>query len=108
MNAKETVEMLVNWFLQNYEDPVNYCMYDSKEGGYQYIDDSEPYSARDVLETEFPDVSSEIIELAVEQIESDGIIDWVLSENYDFPEEDSLLGEIDTKKIPSSDESIDF
>lgn len=33
----DQLEVMRNWFYQNYEDPANACPYESREGVYLYI-----------------------------------------------------------------------
>jgi hypothetical protein len=52
------------------------CLYDSKEGGYQYIYGG-PYDAYEELESEFGSIySDELIKSAVEELESTGPLEW--------------------------------
>lgn len=46
------LEVMRNWFYQNYEDPVNACPYESREGGYAYIYGG-PYDADEELQGKF-------------------------------------------------------
>lgn len=76
LNHKRQKEYLVYWFHRNFEDPVNETPYESAEGGYQYIFGG-PYDASDELWNEFEGIVSEtVINAAVKEVESDGIIDW--------------------------------
>lgn len=69
-------EYLLHWFYRNFEDPAQKTPHDSSEGGYLYIWGG-PYDANDALATEFGDIVSEdMINEAVEEVESDGIFDW--------------------------------
>ena len=80
-------EMLVAWFSSRYEDPAQETPYDGREGGYQYIWGG-PYEARDELGDNFSGlVSDEVIEAAVEEIESDGTFEWAPAQ-YDRPDDD--------------------
>lgn len=77
---------MVEWFHERYEDPAQRLPYISKEGGYQWIYGG-PYDAREVLADNFPKESEEIIEAAVEEIESDGLTDWApVSKPEDYGE----------------------
>ena len=77
MNSPQhRIDSLVEWFHQNYEDPVNHLPYISSEGGYQWIF-GPPCDAREALSENFPEEPEEIILAAVKKIESDGIVDWV-------------------------------
>lgn len=69
------VSLMVEWFSENFEDPVNDTPYDGKEGGYQFIWGG-PYDARDELEGAFPEATEEEIEEAIDEIEADGTVEW--------------------------------
>lgn len=71
----ERVQQLIDWFAERYEDPVHEMPHNSREGGYQYIYGG-PYDAHDELSNNFPDVDEAIINAAVEELESDGVVDW--------------------------------
>ena len=89
---QERIDSLVEWFHENYEDPVHRLPYNSKEGGYQWIYGG-PYDANEELTGRFPEESEEIIEAAVKEIESDGIFDWAPTskpEDYDYGNEELL------------------
>ena len=73
------VDDLVEWFLENYKDPVHGVPIDS--GEYIYVLGG-PYHADEELFEQFPDVEEEIINAAVEKIESDGTINWVKQWQY--------------------------
>jgi hypothetical protein len=74
MRKAEKLELMIGWFHQNYEDPAQKTPYESAEGGYQWIWGG-PYEARDELYSKFGDIVSEsLIEEAVKEIESDGLL----------------------------------
>src|SRR5215469_8320252 len=76
MRRAEKLEVMIDWFFQNYEDPVHSLPYESAEGGYIWIWGG-PYNARDELGGKFSDlVSEKLIEEAVEEIQRDGLRDW--------------------------------
>jgi hypothetical protein len=75
-----SVEEMLEWFYENYEDPANGVPYESAEGGYQYYAGG-PYDPTEELQEQFPDVPFERIELAAEQIFPDGS-DWVKIGQY--------------------------
>jgi hypothetical protein len=52
--AVALVNRMVEWFLANYEDPVNSTPWESAEGGYQYLCGG-PYHAREELTDQFSD-----------------------------------------------------
>jgi len=62
-------EVMRDWFLANYEDPIESCPYESAEGGYQFIW-GEPREADDVLEGAFSGlVPPEVIQELVDELE---------------------------------------
>lgn len=76
LTADEQVLYLIDWFHRYYEDPANETPYESREGGYQYIWGG-PYDAREQLGDEFGGIVSEdVIERAIEEVESDGTLNW--------------------------------
>ncbi len=72
---QDRIDGMVEWFKENFEDPAESVTYVSSEGGYQWQNDG-PCDAREELENKFPDEHEEFIESAVEEIESDGTVDW--------------------------------
>lgn len=72
-----TIDELIEWFFDNYEDPANGVPY---EGGYIYIFGG-PYDAWDELSAQFPDASEELIQEAVEVITRKGV-EWVRRGQY--------------------------
>jgi hypothetical protein len=89
LRKAEKLELMIAWFHENFEDPAQSTPYESAEGGYQWIWGG-PYEARDELYSKFGDIVSEsLIEEAVKEIESDGIVDWApvhTGDDYDEPE----------------------
>ncbi|WP_434721376.1 hypothetical protein [Mesorhizobium sp. RIZ17] len=76
LTADRQVPYLTFWFLGYHEDPAHETPYNGREGGYLYVHGG-PYNADDELATEFGGFASdEAIELAVEEIQADGIYDW--------------------------------
>lgn len=76
------LEYLLAWFHRHYEDPAQETPYNSEEGGYLYIWGG-PYDAREELDAEFGSfVSEQVIEEAVQDIESDGLTDWAPGLNH--------------------------
>ena len=49
MRKAQKLEMMIEWFHQNYEDPAESTPYESAEGGYIWIWGG-PYDARDELQ----------------------------------------------------------
>lgn len=75
-----SVDEMVEWFYDNYEDPANGVPYESREGGYQYFNGG-PHDPMDVLQSEFPDVAFERVEEAAQAIYRDGF-EWVRKGDY--------------------------
>ncbi|WP_432049475.1 hypothetical protein [Verrucosispora sp. NA02020] len=74
-----SVDDMVSWFLDGYEDPANQLPYDGAEGGYQYQGDG-PYDADEVLREEFPHASEHSIREAARIL--NGIsVDWIQKPN---------------------------
>jgi hypothetical protein len=67
----EPVIVLVEWFFDHYEDPVENAPYDSAEGGFQFLWGG-PYSAAEELGHQFPSVSDVHVLRAVAIIEKYG------------------------------------
>jgi hypothetical protein len=76
LGRQKQVEYMVTWFHDLYEDPGNETPYISREGGYQYIWGG-PFDAAEELGGEFGGiVPDEVIEAAVEELQTEGIFDW--------------------------------
>jgi hypothetical protein len=74
---------LIYWFHRNFQDPAHETPYESAEGGYLYVLGG-PYDAKSELDQEFARlVSAEVIDAAVEEVESDGILNW--APGHDHP-----------------------
>lgn len=58
LDANEQIELMENWFRENYEDPAQSTPYSSDEGGYVYIWGG-PFDAYDELYSHFSDVVDE-------------------------------------------------
>lgn len=69
------IEMMAEWFSENFEDPAQQTPYESAEGGYIYIWGG-PYDAREEIEGTFAEATEEEITAAVEDVQSDGLFDW--------------------------------
>jgi ATP-dependent DNA helicase RecG len=82
-DAIKSVDAMVSWFFERYEDPANGVPYDGREGGYQYVAGG-PYEAEEELREAFEDGSSKIdrlIRAAVKRIEDSGY-QWVKRGEY--------------------------
>src|SRR5260370_14021753 len=79
MSQDEAVELIKEWFLQNFEDPAHNTPFESAEGGYQYIWGG-PSNPRDIIENVFADIASEeLIAAAVDEMERESL-EWVPSD----------------------------
>jgi hypothetical protein len=75
-------EYIINWFHSQFLDPAEETPYNGREGGYLYIYGG-PYDAREEIEEKFGNVVDEsVIKSAVEEIESDGTIEWAPSSSH--------------------------
>jgi hypothetical protein len=98
MSREERIQAMVEWFSENYTDPVHNSPYISAEGGYQYIWGG-PYDAREQLSDNFGRfVSEDEIEEAVKEVEAEGTYQWTASDSRlveefyeDDPAEASLV-----------------
>ncbi len=100
------VEELVEWFHARYEHPDNETPYEGREGGYIWVDGG-PYDAREVLSDNFDEVDEEIIEAAVEKVESIGISEWAPVRSADYlPDDDApAVGEDEWPLTPDEEAS---
>lgn len=76
---KEEIENHISemkeWFLENYVDPAESCPFESREGGYFYMNGG-PYNAAEELNEKF-DYPEEEIQEAAEQLENEfSVYDW--------------------------------
>lgn len=82
-SPEEQLRTICKWFVSRYADPANVLPYNSREGGYIWIDGG-PYDARDEVEFNFTDiVPNSVLEQAIEIIENSGIYDWCKAEPFD-------------------------
>lgn len=90
----EKLELMIQWFLERYEDPAHGTPYNGREGGYLYVHGG-PYHAKGQLFSEFADLTSEaLIDQAAESIEDDGIYDWApINWEDDGPDEDAFFAD---------------
>lgn len=119
LSRAKQIEFMVHWFNGLFWDPANDTPHDSGEGGYQYIWGG-PYDAHEELGDQFGGVvSDEVIEAAVEEVQSDGILDWAptsqhpakkaadeeaMAEHYDEPPSpslDDIRGRLNNGVVPS-------
>ncbi len=71
MTSEDRIELMLDWFYENYEDPVHRMPHEAREGGYIYINGG-PYDARDVLVDAFDTyATAEEIDVVIEKVEFD-------------------------------------
>jgi hypothetical protein len=77
MDEDEQRESMLQWFHQNFEDPVNgNALWDGETKEYVYLWGG-PYDAQEQLWDKFGDIVSEaLIDEVVREIQRDGIVDW--------------------------------
>lgn len=57
LSRSEQKEEILDWFHSQYADPVDFCPYESAEGGFQYIWGG-PYDAREEIESQWDGIAS--------------------------------------------------
>jgi hypothetical protein len=101
-SEEKQIEIMREWFHENFENPVEECPFDSREGGYIYVWGG-PYNAKEELEMEFGEyVNEEIIDTLVDELESE-CNEWsAYSYNQHFEEdyEDEYLSQKSQEKTP--------
>lgn len=82
------IEVMRDWFYDNYEDPANSCPYESREGGYQFIYGG-PYDANEELQTMFGGlVKYDYIQELADDLQNE-CFDWSgRSDNADWYDDD--------------------
>lgn len=88
------LDVMENWFRQNFEDPAERTPYESREGGYIWIWGG-PYDARDELHSEFDGiVPDDVIDELADDLEGEGW-EWAPTpspEDYDNSLIEDLAG----------------
>ncbi|WP_370560999.1 hypothetical protein [Edwardsiella tarda] len=92
ISKMDQLEVMRNWFFDNFEDPANSCPYESREGGYAYIYGG-PYEASEELQSMFGEyVKFDYIQELVDELQeqcyewsgnSNNISDWYDDDVYD-------------------------
>ena len=83
-SVEDVADAMVEWFFNNFEDPVQGMPWDSESGGYVYVMGG-PYYARDELEDAFDEVATqEAIDKAADIIANDGW-EWAPHSNRIHP-----------------------
>jgi hypothetical protein len=97
---------LVWWFNGMFEDPANETPYNGREGGYQYIWGG-PYDASEELADEFDRlVSDKVIEQAIAEVESNGLLDWAPGRNH--PDHDRAAAEYEEGRQQAEEEKVEL
>ncbi|HHR6215156.1 TPA: hypothetical protein ACS705_001262 [Providencia alcalifaciens] len=94
------LEVMRNWFFENFEDPVHSCPYNGGDGGYAYIYGG-PYDAREELQAMFEGyVKLDLIEELVSELQEE-CYDWSAnSNNIDDWYDDDLYSAVTSSEEP--------
>lgn len=96
LSVKRQIEVMRDWFSENYQNPVESLPYESREGGYQWIWGG-PYSGRDEL---FANFGGEFSEKAINSLADE--LESITDEWSGVPDEDDFLqDEYKTIAFPS-------
>lgn len=106
LSRDSQVKYMVHWFHGLFWDPANETPYNGREGGYLYIHGG-PYDASDEFYEEFGAiVSDDVIQEAVDEVETDGITEW--APTHAHPDQiayrEDALADDDEPPIPSLEE----
>lgn len=91
ISKENQLEVMRNWFYDNFEDPAESCPYDGREGGYAYIYGG-PYDANDELQSMFgenvklnyiEELADELQEHCWEWSGNSNNVDWYDEDLYD-------------------------
>lgn len=74
------VDRMVEWFHENFKDPADGVPFNSREGGYMYVNGG-PYDALEVLSERFPNALEDELEDATELLTYEST-EWVKHEEY--------------------------
>lgn len=93
------LEVMRNWFYEHYEDPVNACPYNSREGGYAYIYGG-PYDADEELQGYFGGfVKDDYIQELVDELQED-CFEWSGNSNNTDWYVDDLYNAVTSSEAP--------
>lgn len=112
LEEEDAVEVMVEWFGGNYEDPAQSTPYNGREGGYQYIWGG-PYDAEEEIWAAFPDADEALIAKAVDEVQSDGTFEWapgggrIQEMEEDFEEDDYAPSPSLTERLNVLGEQLD-
>lgn len=75
--------LITDWFFDRFENPrIQETTHNGSDGGYLYIHGG-PYDAREAIEAEFNAVvSADVIDKAINYVESDGTFEWAPGPNH--------------------------
>lgn len=76
-----SVDQMIDWFHEHYKNPADGVTYDSREGGYQYLNPGEPYDALEVLDEQFPGADPQDREEAARLLVGEAH-EWVRNDEY--------------------------
>ena len=82
-DRRHRIDVLVSWFLERFEDPVERTPYETAEGGFQWIWGG-PFYAVEVLSDRFPDEDETIVRDAADEIESNGPVQWAPKPDQEY------------------------
>lgn len=90
MADDDAVEVIIDWFYANFEDPVHSTPHDSEEGGHIYVWGG-PYDAEEELYSAFSSAKDDLVERASKEIGADGIWEWAPNQSriYQVDSEES-------------------
>jgi hypothetical protein len=92
MRKAEKLELMIQWFRQNFEDPAENTSYVSAEGGYLW-NHGGPHDAAEQFHDMFGStVSEQLIDEAVAKVEVGGISEWA-SAHDDYESDQDFTGE---------------
>jgi hypothetical protein len=104
LSQSKKIEYIAHRFNGMFEDPQNetpYAIDEQSPYNYEYIWGG-PYDARDQIGDEFGEIVSDaLIDLAVAEVERDGIVEWAPGRNHPDQRrrrEDALLEAYETRK----------
>jgi hypothetical protein len=106
MERGQQRELMIHWFFENFEDPINETPWDGETKTYLYLWGG-PYNANDQIWEKFGDfVPEALIAEVVEKIESDGI-DWAPRSNSPFYAHDRDEEDEESPEPPSLEIYLD-
>ena len=101
MDATDQFKFMRKWFLANYEDPVHSLPYESREGGYIWIDGG-PYNPHEELHAKFGEVvPEEVIEALGDELLTE-CHEWAAQ--IDLSDEDPYVFDYTTEPAEYFDE----